>query len=100
MQAVEIFTVFDDDCAQHVIMVRSHLRTEPFGPRIFRAPPHPAVRTRHDTAEGAAKDVAAIQAYFEELPKRRKAVYREQPPSWGGGNGLGGIEDCPLFFPT
>lgn len=94
MSAPVIFAVYDADLDEHIIMCRSFQRTELFGPRIFRAPPHPAVRSRHATAEGAAADVARIEAYFTDLPKRRKAAYRE--PVYG--NGLGGIEDCPLFF--
>lgn len=97
MAAPEIFTAFDDETGQHVIMVRSHGRSEPFGPRIFRAPPHPVVKFSHDSAGSAAADVAKIKAYFAELPKHRKAVYRAPVASWIDSNGLGGIEDCPLF---
>ena len=95
-QPISVFAIYDADADEHIIMCRSFQRTEPFGPRIFRAPPHPCVTVRHQTAEGAAADVARIQAYFADLPKRRKAVYRE--PVYG--SRLGGIEDCPLFFPT
>jgi hypothetical protein len=95
-QPPTIFSVYDAESDEHVIMCHSFHRTEPFGPRIFRAPPHPVVKTRHATAESAAADVIKINAYFVDLPKRRKAVYRETVYS---GNGLGGIEDCPLFQP-
>jgi hypothetical protein len=94
--APAIFSVYDAESDEHVIMCHSYARTEPFGPRIFRAPPHPVVRTKHATAESAANDVIKINAYFVDLPKRRKAVYREMVYS---GNGLGGIDDCPLFQP-
>jgi len=99
MTTPAIFSIYDADADEHVIMCHSFQRTELFGPRIFRAPPHPVVRTRHATAESAATDVIKINAYFNDLPKRRKAVYREPVASWAGGNGLGGIEDCPLFHP-
>ena len=90
---------FDADDCLYVIMARSHGRTEPFGPRILRAPPHPMVATKHETEAGALKDVAKLEAYFAGLTDRKKA---KDKPADGAqyGNGLGGIDDCPIFGVT
>ena len=80
MSAPTISVTLDADTMEHVIMVTSHGRTEPFGPRIFRAPPHPAVSTRHESPEAAEKDAAKIRAYLAALPAKKvgKTAARKQ----------------------
>lgn len=76
----EIFTAFDPEDMMHVIMVRSHGRAELFGPRIFRAPPHPEVKFRHESEAAAERDCAKIRKYLAGLDGRKvsKKTLREE----------------------
>jgi hypothetical protein len=93
MTGPTLLVQFDADDCLYVIMARSHGRTEPFGPRILRAPPHPNVSAKHETEAGALKDVAKLEAYFAGLKDRKS----KQAAFVQHGNGLGGIDDCPLL---
>ena len=71
MSAPTISVTLDADTMTYVIMTTSHGRTEPCGPRIFRAPPHPDVAFSHESAEGAERDAAKIRAYLANLSPRK-----------------------------
>lgn len=64
MEHLEVFSAFDDDTGEYIIMVRSHERAEVCGARIFKATPHPDVKFRHATQFDAEKDVAKIKRYL------------------------------------
>ena len=74
----EILVEYNFDCDRFEIMARSHNRTMPFGPRIFRAPPHPDVQAQHDTMEAAEADARKVRAYLAALPaeKRRSVKFQ------------------------
>ncbi len=65
----EILIELNADTDLYEIVVRSHGRTAPFGPRIFRAPPHPAVKATHPTLAAAEVDAQKIRDYLGALPK-------------------------------
>lgn len=67
----EVFSIYDAEADEYVLVVRNFGRTEPFGPRLFRAPPHPEVKDRHATAKEAEADVAKVRAYFAGLGTRK-----------------------------
>jgi len=67
--SMEILIEFNADTDQFELAVRSHGRTAPFGPRIFRAPPHPAVKATHPTLAAAEADAQKIRDYLGALRK-------------------------------
>lgn len=62
---------FDADEGTHTLQATSYGRTSPAGPRLFRAPPHPAIAFSHATSEQAEKDAATLREYLEGLAARK-----------------------------
>lgn len=54
------------------LYVTSYGRTNPAGPRLFRAPPHPDIRFTHDTLAEAERAQEVLQAYLDEAAKRKR----------------------------
>lgn len=76
-----ISVAFDMDEGAHVIYAASYGQVMPAGPRLFRAPPHPAVRWSHEDAASAERDAATLRAYLDGLGARKgpsKAALRKQ----------------------
>lgn len=70
--ATPIITVaFDMDEGAHVIYAASYGQVMPAGPRLFRAPPHPAIAFQHDTAEAAEQNAQALRDYLDSLGQRK-----------------------------
>jgi hypothetical protein len=65
---------YDDDYERYEIVVTAYGNTEPAGPRLYRAPPHPRVQFKHDTMEGAQAALTELNKYFDGLknPTRKK----------------------------
>ena len=57
--------LIESDGSTYRLMV-NHPAMEPMpaGPRLFRAPPHPAIKWEHDTMESAQADAATLRAYL------------------------------------
>jgi hypothetical protein len=66
-----ISTAYDLDSGEYVMHITSHGRTMPAGQRIFRAPPHPDVRFRHESEAEAESDAAKVHAYLAGLGTKR-----------------------------
>lgn len=62
----------DFDTDQWVLLVTSHGRTNPAGPRLFRGAPWPDVQFQHATKEVAQKDADTLQAYLDACAARKK----------------------------
>lgn len=75
-QTPTISTSYDFDSDRWVLTATSYGRTEPAGPRLFRAEPYPEIEFSHET-ESAAKDAA------EELTAYLEAVATKRMPSKG-----------------
>jgi hypothetical protein len=80
-----VITVSEDfDTGEFILLSTAYNMTAPAGPRLFRAPPWPEIRFRHDSREQAEKDAAALQQYVEAVwPKRTesKAALRKKKES-------------------
>ncbi len=63
----------DLDSCQYELMCESYSRIAPAGPRIFRAPPHPDVKFRHDTLSAAQTDAQKIRDYLSNLGTRKQS---------------------------
>lgn len=66
-----ISTAYDADSGEWELTATSYGRTQPAGPRLFRAPPHPAIAFQHDDRAAAEKDAATLTRYLEGLQARR-----------------------------
>lgn len=66
-----ITVIFDEDSGLWELYCTSYGRSQPAGPRLFRAPPHPDIRFQHETHEAAAKDAATLRQYLEGLGQRK-----------------------------
>lgn len=64
-----ISTTFDLATCEHVLMATSYGRAAEAGPRLFRAPPHPDIKFRHDSLTDAERDADKLRAYFAGLGK-------------------------------
>lgn len=75
-----IITVAEDfDTGLFTLMATSYGRTEVAGPRLFRAPPHPAICFEHVTEADAIRDAQLLRDYLDAAwPKKAmsKAVLR------------------------
>lgn len=65
-----IFIQLDADSGEFDLMCESYGRSAPAGPRLFRAPPHPAIKFHHDTMAGAEQDAAAMRTYLQDISNR------------------------------
>jgi hypothetical protein len=64
-----ISTALDLDDGLWHIEATSYGRTQPAGPRLFRAQPWPDIQFQHDTQEAAERDAAKLRAYLEGATK-------------------------------
>ena len=62
---------FDFDDGAYVLMATSYGRTQPAGPRLFRAAPHPDIAFAHPTEEAAEADAQKLRAYLDSLGQRK-----------------------------
>lgn len=73
-----VFLEYDMEDGEWVIMVRDGaMRAMPAGPRIFRAPPHPRVRFKHETKHAAELDAGLIREYFANLKLGKSPTKKE-----------------------
>jgi hypothetical protein len=67
-----ITTHYDFEMDRYELLVTSHGRTNPAGPRLFRGAPWPDVQFQHATKEAAQKDADTLQAYLDACAERKK----------------------------
>lgn len=67
----QISTSYDLDTGQWQLFATSYSRTEPAGPRLFRAPPFPDISFTHDTEDAANKDAAKLREYLAGIAVKR-----------------------------
>ena len=61
----------DFDTGLFTLMATSYSQTMPAGPRLFRAPPHPAICFEHVTEADAIRDAQLLRDYIDaEWPKK------------------------------
>lgn len=56
----------DLDTGVYTLMASSYGYTMPAGPRLFRAPPHPAIKFVHDTESAAEADAVKLRQHIAE----------------------------------
>ena len=66
-----ISVLFDADTEQYRLYCSAHGHTAVAGPRIFRAPPHPAIRWTHDSQGAAEADAQTLRDYLAGLPQKK-----------------------------
>lgn len=62
---------YDLDSDRWSLMATSYSRTTPAGPRLFRAPPWPAIAFEHADEAAAQKDARTLQNYLDGVYARR-----------------------------
>ena len=77
---IPVITVSQDlDSGDWELWAKSYGQTMPVGPRLFRAPPHPAIQFQHTTEAAALKDAATLRAYLDRATQGpKKAKGREE----------------------
>lgn len=64
MTPPRIFVQFDPEAECFNLMAESYNQVVPAGPRLFRGPPHPAVRFTHESLSQAEADARAMRTYL------------------------------------
>jgi hypothetical protein len=67
-----ITTTLDFETEQWTLLVTSHGRTAPAGPRLFRGTPWPDIQFQHSTGAAADKDARVLQTYMDACAARKK----------------------------
>lgn len=76
-----ISVLYDADTGPWSIYATSYNDMRPAGERLFRAPPHPAIRFSHESKEAAEADAGKLREYVERVWAQRgpsKAAQRKQ----------------------
>ena len=68
---VIISTSYGLDAGQWQLFATSYSRTEPAGPRLFRAAPWPEIAFTHDDEAAANKDAAKLREYLDAIAAKR-----------------------------
>lgn len=72
-QQLRIFTQYDSETGEfELVCTDDRMRPMPMGPRIFRAPPHPDVKFRHETLKEAEAAAGVIRTYLANLTPKRQ----------------------------
>jgi hypothetical protein len=76
-----ISVLYDADSGLWRLYATSYNDMRPAGERLFRAPPHPAIRFSHEDREQAETDAGKLREYVERVWTQRgpsKAQQRKQ----------------------